>query len=174
MEAAQKERQGHRCLPGCREWACFPCQTRNWLSLRSLHSLQCRERSDSAWGCLCFPWEGTFVPLSLVALRWTSSGQEGAGLFAVVGQPRQHRWPACAAAFAACLPLAFLGSVTPSGAGLEPLPWLPSYGAWTLQACCPVPLAVLLEIRWGCSLVGVELLRVALATGAPAERLWLV
>ena len=140
----------------------------------SFHSLQCKDRSDSACSCLYFAWERTFVPLSLVVLSWKSSRQEGADLFAIVGQPRQNGWPVCAAAFTACLPLAILSSVTPSGARLEPLSWPPSCGAWTLQACCPVSPEVLLQIWWGCSLVGVELLRAALATGASAERLWLV
>lgn len=174
LEAAQKEKQGPRCLLGAGSGLASPARPGTGFTALALHSLQCKVGSDAAWGSLYFSWERTFVPLSRVALSWKSSRQEGADLFAIVGQPRQNRWPVCAAAFAACLPLAILGSVTPSGARLEPLSWPPSCGAWTLQACCPVPPEVLLQIWWGSSLVGVELLRVALATGASAERLWLV
>lgn len=135
----------------------------------SLRSLQCRGRADSAWGCLSLSWERTSVPLSLVALRWRSCRQEGADLSQTVST---RRWPACGSPHR-LPPWATLGSVTPSGARLEPRSWPPSCGAWTLQASYQVPLEVLSQIRWGCSLVGVELLRVAV-TGAAAERLWLV
>lgn len=135
----------------------------------SLHSLQCRERADSAWGCLYFSWERAFVPLFLVALRWKSCRQEGADFCQTVSTTVV----ACVRQPSPPVPWAILGSVTPSGARLEPLSWPPSCGAWSLQACYHVPLEVLLQIWWGCPLVGVELLRVAL-TGAFAERVWLV
>ena len=63
------------------------------------------------------------------------------------------RWPLCGSPHRLS-PWAILGSVTPSGVRLEPLSWPPSCGAWTLQAGYQVPLEVLLQIWWGCPLVG--------------------
>lgn len=150
LEAAQRERQGQRCLPGCRQWACFPGQTWSWLSIHHHCTHFSADRADSAWGCLYFSWERTFVPLSLVALRWKSCRQEGADLCqtvstAVVAFVRQPSPP---------VPVGHSCSVTPSGVRLDPLSWPPSCGAWTLQAGYQVPLEVLLQIWWGCPLVG--------------------